>query len=354
MTDAGTVAAALLLFKATGVPPGAAMPLSVTVPVDEFPPFTEVGLRLNDRSAAGEIVSLAVGAALFRVAVIVAVVCALTPVVVTANVAVVCPAGTVTDAGTVAAATLLLVVTTVPVAPAGPLRVTVPVEPLPPNTDDGLKVSEARVAGVTVRFAFKEVPANVAVIVTGVEALTPEVLTVNVAVVCPAGTVIELGTVAAVTLLASKMAVPPVAAGPLRVTVPVELLPPWTLVGLTLTEVRDTAEIVRVAFCEIPLAEAVITADVWVFTPEVVTENVAVGFPEATVTEVGAVAAALLLPSVTTTPLGPAWPLSVTVPVELLPPATKLGLRLRDVSDAGLTVRPAFAEAPLKDAVTVA
>ena len=169
----------MLLFKATGVPPGAAMPLSVTVPVDEFPPFTEVGLRLNDRSAAGEIVSLAVGAALFRVAVIVAVVCALTPVVVTANVAVVCPAGTVTDAGTVAAATLLLVVTTVPVAPAGPLRVTVPVEPLPPNTDDGLKVSEARVAGVTVRFAFKEVPANVAVIVTGVEALTPEVLTVN-------------------------------------------------------------------------------------------------------------------------------------------------------------------------------
>lgn len=57
-----------------------------------------------------------------------------------------------------------------------------------------------------------------------------------------AGTVTELGTVAAVViLLCRETEAPPVGAGPLRVTVPVAPAPPTTVVGLTESEVRTTA-----------------------------------------------------------------------------------------------------------------
>jgi hypothetical protein len=70
-----------------------------------------------------------------------------------------------------------------------------------------------------------------------VEAATGLVLIVKVAVVAPAKTVMLGGTVATVVLLLeSAIIAPPVGAGPLRVTVPVELLPPTTLVGLSVTE----------------------------------------------------------------------------------------------------------------------
>jgi hypothetical protein len=65
---------------------------------------------------------------------IVAVVEALTAVVVTLNVALVWPAATVTLAGTVAAALLLESVTTVPPPGAALVRITVPCEGLPPTT----------------------------------------------------------------------------------------------------------------------------------------------------------------------------------------------------------------------------
>src|SRR6185312_14623895 len=52
VTDGGTVAAALLLDKATTTLPTAA-PVKVSVPVDEFPPITLVGLTVIEESAAG-------------------------------------------------------------------------------------------------------------------------------------------------------------------------------------------------------------------------------------------------------------------------------------------------------------
>ena len=78
------------------------------------------------------------------------------------------------------------------------------------------------------------------------------VLTVRVALVPPAGTVTPAGTVAAlVLLLESETSAPPLGAGPLSVTVPVEELPPVTLVGLTLSEASvggvTVSEAVRVA-----------------------------------------------------------------------------------------------------------
>ena len=75
---------------------------------------------------------------------------AVTTDVVTANVAVVAPAATVTLAGTIADASLLDSVTTAPPEGALPESVTVPVEPVPPTTLEGLSVTETEgvLAGV--------------------------------------------------------------------------------------------------------------------------------------------------------------------------------------------------------------
>ena len=67
--------------------------------------------------------------------------------------------------------------------------------------------------------------------------MTALVVTMKVAVVAPAATVTLAGTVAAEVLLLDRDTMaPPTGAGPLRVTVPVEGLPPTTLVGFTATE----------------------------------------------------------------------------------------------------------------------
>src|SRR2546429_427335 len=57
------------------------------------------------------------------------------------------------------------------------------------------------------------------------------VFTAKVALVCPATTVMEAGTVASALLLASVTTVPPAGAGPARFTVPMDVLPPKTDVG---------------------------------------------------------------------------------------------------------------------------
>jgi len=70
------------------------------------------------------------------------------------KVTLVAPAGTVTDAGNVAAELDELDrVTTLPLGPAGPLSVTVPVMTavLPPTTDVAESLTLETVAGVTVR-----------------------------------------------------------------------------------------------------------------------------------------------------------------------------------------------------------
>jgi len=69
-------------------------------------------------------------------------------------------------------------------------------------------------------------------------ALLPTAVVVigKVALVAPAGTVTLAGTVAtAVSPLDSAIVDPPVGAAPLRVTVPVEELPPATLAGFRLS-----------------------------------------------------------------------------------------------------------------------
>src|SRR2546426_673048 len=78
--------------------------------------------------------------------------------------------------------------------------------------------------------------------VAEVDAATALVVTVNGALVAPAGTVTLAGTVAAAVLsLDSVTCAPPAGAGPSSVAVPVELLPPVTVVGFTPSEERRTA-----------------------------------------------------------------------------------------------------------------
>ena len=73
-------------------------------------------------------------------------------------------------------------------------------------------------------------------------------VTVKVAVVEFAGTVTLADTwAAAVLLLDSVTSTPPAGARPLSVTVPVELAPPGTVVGLSVTVFNTEAVTVRLA-----------------------------------------------------------------------------------------------------------
>jgi hypothetical protein len=187
-----------------------------------------------------------------------------TDVVVTVNVSLVCPAGTVTLAGTVAAVALLESETTEPPSAAAPLRVTVPVEELPPATLVGLRLSDDNVGaapgGFTVRTAWRWVKYQ-ALIVTAVDAETDAVVTVKVALVWPPGTLTKEGTVAtAVLLLFSSTARPPAGAAAVRVTFPVEEPPPVTLAGVSVSDESvgpDGAGLTRIVCVRVsPPAEA--------------------------------------------------------------------------------------------------
>jgi len=84
-------------------------------------------------------------------------------------------------------------------------------------------------------------------------------------------------------------------------------------------------------------------SEVLLATGLVVTANVAVVAFAATVTLAGTWAAAVLpLDSATTAPPDGAGALSVTVPVDELPPSTEVGPRLTEFSSTAVTVRLAF------------
>ena len=153
------------------------------------------------------------------------------------KVAVVAPPTTVTVAGTVPAAVFPEVRLTMnPPVGAGLESVTVPVERFPPMTELGLNASPVTVGALSVRAA-EAVPFAVAETFAVPSTPTAVVVTVNVAVVAPAATVTDEGTVADALSDRRATEVPPVGAGPVRVTVPVEGLPPTTDVGLSDTDV---------------------------------------------------------------------------------------------------------------------
>jgi hypothetical protein len=343
VTLVGTVALALLDVRLTAMPPVGAGPFRLTVPVDDVPPMTEAGERETPVSAGGVMVKVAVWLTPLNVPVIVTDVDDATAVVFTLNVAVVAPAATVTDAGTVALAFPEPKVTVAPPVPAGPERVTVPVDGLPPMTDVGLRVTLRRLAGLMVRVAVRLAEANVAVIVALADVATAVVVIVKVAVVAPAATVTEVGSVAFAVLDARETAIPPVGAAPLRVTVPVDGLPPMTVDGESVSPVSTGGFIVSVAVFEVPARVAVIVTEAELETAVVLIGNVAELDPAVTVTLVGSVALVLLEVRLTVIPPVPAGPLRLTVPVEALPPMTEVGETDTLLSTGVLMVRVAVA-----------
>jgi len=148
----GTLAAVVLLLeRVTTAPPDGAAPLSVTVPVEEFPPVTLVGLTESEESVAagggaGVTVSDADLVTPLYIPEMLTVVDPATALVLIVNVALVAPAAIVTLDGVLATFVLLLEsVTTAPPEGAAPLSVTVPVEEFPPVTLVGFTESEERV-----------------------------------------------------------------------------------------------------------------------------------------------------------------------------------------------------------------
>ena len=155
------------------------------------------------------------------------------------------------------------------------------------------------------------------------------------AVFAPDGIVIELGTDVSKWSVDSVTTVPPGPAGPVSVIVPVEVLPPRTLVGLTTKVARVAGLTVRVAVWGSAPKVPVITAATVLLTPVVETVNVAEVLPVATITDAGTVTDGSLLESETIAPPGPAIPLKVAVPVDGLPPKTEIGFTDKEESVAG-------------------
>ena len=152
VTEVGTEANAESEARITTAPPPGAIPVRVTVQVELAPPYTEGGTVMSEVSCGASTPSLAVFVTPLRTAEIVAETFELTAVGVTAKVAEDPPAGLVTDGGTVAARLLDASDTVVPPVGAGPLRVTVPVDPSPPKTNAGLRARPLRTGGAMPRF----------------------------------------------------------------------------------------------------------------------------------------------------------------------------------------------------------
>jgi len=351
VTVAGTVAAALPEVKLTITPPAGAGAASVTVPADELPPRTLVGFKDTLVTPAAVIVKVAFAEVPFDEAVMEAVWVLDTAAVVTVNVPVVAPAAIVAVPGTVAAALLEDNATERPPAGAAELIVIVPVELTPPTTEVGLSERPVTFGPWTTNGAVADVPFAVAVIVAVPVVLTATVVTVNVAVVAPAATVTVAGTVAPARFDESVIGSPPAGAGLEMVTVPVEFVPPSTVVGLSERVVTVGALTFRGPVTLVVPSVAPIFATTLVVIPDVVTLNVAVLEPAGTVTEPGTWAAALSELRVTVSPPDGAWPVRVTVPTEPCPPRTLWGLSVTVIGMAGITGNAHLNVAP--KAVTV-
>jgi len=181
----------------------------------------------------------------------------------------------------------------------------------------------------------------VAITVTGVELATLPAVTVKVWLLMPAATVTFACTGNAVELLLERVTVsPPVGAFPFNVTVPVDICPEATIEGLKEIIVTTGGLTVRSAMSELPASVAVIFESLLKITGNVVTLKFALVEPAGTFTLTGTVATAiLLLVKVTVTPPVGAGPVSVTVPCEVIPPATGFGFKETPPRDGGITVR---------------
>ena len=316
----GTLATeVLLLDSVTVVPPDGAGPLSVTVPVEELPPWTVVGLRVSEASDTPE-PDVAVGVGVAEAA---------------GNVV-----GVAVAEGTVVGVAVAEVMgVDVEVAAGSTVAV-------------GVKVGTPK--GRTVSVADFVTPAPVTEIVTAVDVVTPWVLTSTRPVVDPCGTVTVVLVLATDGLLLERYRSVWVAAGAAIVTVPSELVSLVTEVGLSTNDVGGIWG-VRVTddWIVAPLRLTLIVTGVFVVTALVEIGTAADQAPDAIVTVAGTLAtAALLLDTLTTSPPVGAAPFNCTSGCTTPPPVTGL-VMVNDCSVGGTTVIVVEAEDDPSVAVTV-
>jgi hypothetical protein len=142
--------------------------------------------------------------------------------------------------------------------------------------------------------------------------------------------------------LESDTIIPPIGAGPFNLTVPVEFLPPATLVGDKVTvETADGITVNGSCFTEAPLL-AVIEIELGFRTASVVILKVALVSPAGTVTLEGTVATVVSLDArFTVMPPAYAAAGSVTVPLTTVPLTALVDDKLK-VDSTGNTVKVAM------------
>lgn len=320
VTVPGATAQALLEVRVTTTPPDPALPDRVTVPVDVCPPGTVAGetemlmIRVVTVRLAEETL-VPIFPEIDAIAVVV------TPSVVTVKEVEVCPGPTVTVAGTIALPLFEVSVTTSPSGPAGPASATVPVDGVSPGTDAGLRATDETPASFMVRTADWTPLPNVPEIVDVVVPDTAEVVTANAAVLAPAETVTLDGAVAAAVFVElSVTTVPPVGAGEVRVTVPVDEVAPVTELGASARPEIAGGLMVKLADREFVSDPARTSAEMGADIGYVVTVKVTDVCPAGIVTEEGTDSEALKTDkSIVSPPAGAAVGI-VTVPVDGLPP----------------------------------
>lgn len=278
--EAGTVAALVLLeVSDTEAPPVGAGEASVTVPVEDVPPMTEVGLSETVRLLVAVTVRAADFDAPFSVPVMLPFASWVTTVVVIVKVPVVAPAEIVVVAGTVAALFVDAKAMDRPPVGAALLIVSVPVDEAGPITDVGFSVSDDSVGAVIVKLALAVLAPVPAVMAAVVLVATATVATLKVALVALAATVTVVGTVAEALPEPSGTDIPLVGAGPESDTVPVEATPPTTEVGLSVTVLTTGASTVRLVVCFTPNSVAVMVTLALELTGIVVAVKVALVAP---------------------------------------------------------------------------
>lgn len=209
--------------------------------------------------------------------------------------------------------------------------------------------------GLTIRSAVLLTPLVVAVMVVDAASKMDLVVTANVTVVAPAGTVTVAGTVAAVVLeLESVTTSPRVGAALPRVIVPVTTVPEMALDDESVRLLSGGAARVISAVLVTAPATALIVTGVATATGWVVIANVAVVAPARTVTVAGTATAIVLeLESVTTSPPVGAAPVKVIVPVDGDPPVREAGARARLPRDGATRVSVAVFVRPPTTALIV-
>jgi hypothetical protein len=186
-------------------------------------------------------------------------------------------------------------------------------------------------------------------------AVTGFVVTVKVALVVPAATVSDDGTVTAAVLLVRATTSPALGAGPDSETVPVAVFPPRTEDDESETAESAAGETVRVAVFVVPPKVADNVVVVVAAISPVVNVAFALVAPAATVKVAGTGARVRFeLERLTDTPPLGAVALRFTVSVTVLPLTTELGLSETPEAASGTRVICAVLLTPPKVAVMVA